>query len=129
MAAGDGTFMNIVKDIKSFGITFVQLPFGTANDLSRAFNWGPKPSRKMRFNIELLCEELCSATETTLDVWEINVITDGSKSIGEAEMTKLMCHSFSFGVDARIGFNFEKKRTRSRFWNQFRYGLEGLKRL
>ena len=28
--------------------------------------------------------------------------------------TKLMCHSFSFGLDARIGLNFERQRTKSR---------------
>ena len=79
MAAGDGTFMNIVKETLSYGLIFATLPFGTANDLSRAFNWGTKPSEKMRNNLELLWNELLNATPTKLDVWEITVTTDDLK--------------------------------------------------
>ena len=58
-----------------------------------------------------------------------SVFGNRTRSIGETKLTKLMCHSFSFGVDARIGINFEQRRTASRFWNQFVYGWEGFKRL
>ena len=162
-AAGDGTFMNVVKEIKSYGLIFWVLRFGTAWDLSRTLGWGPRPSLKMRNNLEVLWQELWNATVVDFDIWEISVITDdlkGNKNInfnfkvktifiiiyadigniqmadgkqlksyGESTMTKLMAHSFSLGVDARIGINFERRRTRSRFCNQFMYGWEGLKRL
>ena len=75
-AAGDGTFMNVVKDIKSYGLVFWVLPFGTACDLSRTMGWGPSPSYKMRNNLEVLWEELCHATVVDFDIWEISVLTD-----------------------------------------------------
>lgn len=49
--------------------------------------------------------------------------------LSKLSSNKLMCHSFSFGLDARVGINFERKRTRSRIWNQVRYGWEGFKRV
>jgi len=81
IAGGDGTFMNIVKDTKAHGIIFTQLPFGTSNDLARTFNWGPRPSRKMRNNLKILCNELNNATEVKFDIWEINIITNEFKGI------------------------------------------------
>mmetsp|Transcript_7844 Transcript_7844/g.8976 ORF Transcript_7844/g.8976 Transcript_7844/m.8976 type:complete len:247 (-) Transcript_7844:42-782(-) len=42
-------------------------------------------------------------------------------------MNKYMCHSFSFGSDARAGLSFERRRTRNRFCNRFRYAFEGVK--
>ena len=78
-AAGDGTFMNIVKEIKSYGLIFCVLPFGTACDLSRTLGWGPRPSIKMRNNLEVLCEELCNATVVDFDIWEISILTDDLK--------------------------------------------------
>lgn len=148
--------MNIVKELKDHGVNidviiFTQFPFGTSNDLSRAFNWGAKPSRRMKNNLEYLCNTLNDAKEVLFDIWEINVITSDEAEddseinpdegniravngrnivpIAKTHLQKLMCHSFSFGIDARVGINFELKRTRHRLCNVIRYGLEGLKRL
>ena len=143
IVGGDGTFMNIVKDLKEHGIAlesviFTQFPFGTSNDLSRAFGWGSKPSRDMRYDLNFLCNMLGSAKEVPFDIWDINIKTDDENgdiqvvsgrdlvSIGSKTLDKLMCHSFSFGVDARVGINFERRRTQSRWWNQVRYTIEGL---
>jgi hypothetical protein len=38
-----------------------------------------------------------------------------------------MCHSFSFGTDAKTGMNFETKRTKNRHLNKIVYGVEGAK--
>lgn len=145
IAGGDGTFMNIVQDMHKHGvdisvILFSILPFGTSNDLARTFNWGATPTAQMRNNLSYLCNILNNAKIVPFDIWEIQIKTDKETgdiqvpsgkdlvSIGSQEMTKLMCHSFSFGLDARIGLNFERRRTRNRFCNQVRYVLEGLKR-
>jgi len=40
-----------------------------------------------------------------------------------------MAHSFSFGIDARIGLGFERNRTSYRCCNQVVYAWEGIKRL
>ena len=50
---GDGSFMNLLKEMEDYGIVlksiiFTQFPFGTANDLSRTFNWGATPSKKIK---------------------------------------------------------------------------------
>lgn len=149
LCGGDGTFMNIVDDFKQVGIDinlllFVVFPFGTANDISRNFGWGTTPSNKMLENLYLVCDEIIHAKETGFDVWEISVAInqdtgdiqkpDGAnlKTIEEVEqgsrlMTKYMCHSFSFGSDARTGIAFERRRTRNRHCNRVRYAFEGFK--
>lgn len=81
IVGGDGSFMNILKDMEEYGVAiesiiFTQFPFGTANDLSRAFKWGATPSRKMKTNLGYLCDELNSARETGFDIWEISIHTD-----------------------------------------------------
>ena len=39
-----------------------------------------------------------------------------------------MSNYCSFGLDAKIGLNFELKRTKSRFRNKLIYGIEGVRR-
>ncbi|CAI2368462.1 unnamed protein product [Moneuplotes crassus] len=146
IAGGDGSFMNILKEMEDYGVIldnviFTQFPFGTANDLARAFSWGATPSQRMKTDLRYLCNLLNSAKETGFDIWEINIhadevngdveSVDGNELISHQmhHFTKLMCHSFSFGLDARIGLNFERRRTRSRCCNNIRYALEGMKRV
>lgn len=74
-------------------------------------------------------EELSEAEEAKFNVWEIIIKTrdeDGRirvpngrniEELPEKKVHILMCHSFSFGIDARIGLGFERRRTGSRFWN------------
>ena len=35
----------------------------------------------------------------------------------------------SVGLDARIGFGFDKNRTQNRILNKLQYGIEGMKKL
>lgn len=138
--------MNIVKEFKDDGIdvdalTFAIFPFGTANDISRAFNWGKAPPKQMLRNLFKVCSELIEAKEEKFNIWEITIeldkqrgdvrVPDGKvlKSLFTNKLTKIMCHSMSFGLDSLIGLNFELKRTSSRTCNTVRYGLEGVKRL
>lgn len=84
IAGGDGSFMNIVKEMEEHGvmiesIVFTVFPFGTSNDLSRAFNWGATPSRRLKNDLEYLCNKLDKATEVNFDVWEITIKTDEDK--------------------------------------------------
>ena len=123
--------MNIVQEFKEDGIdvdalTFAIFPFGTANDISYAFNWGRKPPQQMLRNLFRVCSELLQAKEQMFNIWEINVelckdegdvhVADGKqiKSMCTNKLTKIMCHSMSIGIDAFIGLNFERKRTSSR---------------
>jgi diacylglycerol kinase (ATP) len=54
---------------------------------------------------------------------------DPGKSVKMTKMERRMSNYFSIGVDARIGFNFERKRKKSRIGNKIIYFLEGMKRL
>ena len=120
---------------------YVTLPFGTANDLPRAFGWGKNPSWWLLNDMNFVMEELMEAEEMSFNVWEVCIETreDGGwvqvpdgwnlRDLEDWNQKILMCHSFSFGIDARIGLAFEWRWTRSRFWNQFMYGWEGIKRL
>lgn len=144
LCGGDGTFMNMAQELNNYGIEvdslkFVVFPFGTANDIARSFGWGSTPSNTMLQHLFVVCDKILKAKEETFDVWEIEIITNaeygdiqkadgrGLASIGETTMKKYMCHSFSFGSDARTGLSFERRRTRNRFCNRFRYAYEGLK--
>lgn len=42
-------------------------------------------------------------------------------------MNKHFCNYFSFGVDAEIGYEFDKHRTTTRLGNMAVYGMMGIK--
>jgi len=51
------------------------------------------------------------------------------KEVQLTTFSKLMCNYFSFGVESRIGYGFDKGRTKSRLGNKIVYFWEGLKKL
>lgn len=51
-----------------------------------------------------------------------------NKSENQLILRRKMSNYCSFGLDAKIGLNFELKRTSSRFRNKLIYGIEGLRR-
>lgn len=138
--------MNIIQEFKNDEIDidsllFTVFPFGTGNDISFAFNWGRVPPKKMLTDLRCVCQELIDAKEETFDVWEINAqlrpdrgdvrVASGKKlkSLKTKSLTKYMCHSLSFGLDGKIGLNFERKRTSKRGLNNIVYMYEGIKRI
>ena len=144
LCAGDGSFMSIVEDLKNYGIDidkiiFTQFPFGTANDVSSAFGWGRTPTKKMLNNLFYVCTELIEAKEVVFNIWEVTLkvrSSDGDilipvgkndKSLCTKKYTRLMCHSFSFGLEAKTIYGFERNRPGGRFWNKVVYGYEGFK--
>jgi diacylglycerol kinase family enzyme len=95
IAGGDGTFMRVVKEIQDFGIDldklqFVQLPFGTSNDISRIFGWGSRPRRKMKRNLGFLCRRLDMAEEVKLDIWKVKIKTRSDGNISVTKQSKLV---------------------------------------
>ena len=77
---GDGSLMRIIKQFAEEGIDvndilYATLPFGTANDLPRAFGWGKVPSNRMLTDMAFLMEELLEAEEMHFNVWEICIET------------------------------------------------------
>jgi len=144
LCGGDGSFMGILEELKDYGIDieniiFTQFPFGTANDVSSAFGWGRVPSKKMLNNLFYLCTELIEAKEDIFNIWDITLkvrSNDGDilipvgkhdKSLCTKTFTRLMCHSFSFGLEAKTIYGFERNRPGGRFCNKVVYGYEGFK--
>ena len=93
----------------------------------------------MLTDLNYVMEEIKTALITDFNVWniEVNLRRGGKMEMPEdgemreipgKKIEKLMCHSFSIGIDARIGLSFEQKRTRSRACNVLVYAWEGAKR-
>lgn len=61
-------------DLTHSEILFVTLPFGTANDLPRAFGWGKEPSSRMLRDVYSVIEDLDKAVEEHFNVWEIWIV-------------------------------------------------------
>lgn len=142
---GDGTLMRSFQKLIDEGldvdaIEFAVFPFGTSNDLSDAFGWGWKASPTMLEDFAWVLSTLAEAEESYINVWEVIIwFQEGGKleisagwndyeTVAEGSVKFLMVHSFSLGIDARIGFHFEQGRTGSKFRNDMRYIQQGLKR-
>jgi len=130
MAGGDGSLMGLVGRAKEAGVDIDKvfagvLPFGTGNDLARVLNWGSTENAlDIYSSMNKLIREICFKTEVReLNVWHITVkMREGINRHYE----RFMINYFSFGEGARIGMNFEKNRTKSRFGNTLVYTYFGL---
>eukprot|EP01017_Pseudomicrothorax_dubius_P040357 TRINITY_DN6303_c0_g1_i3.p1 TRINITY_DN6303_c0_g1~~TRINITY_DN6303_c0_g1_i3.p1 ORF type:complete len:363 (+),score=61.82 TRINITY_DN6303_c0_g1_i3:89-1177(+) len=134
------------------------VPFGTGNDLSHVLGWGiAAPKTLLGENlVELkrLIVDWIDATISDFDIWDIDVEVNENRGAivkvrsdegrvlkralsrfqGPTEVPILHYHRkmsnyLSIGIDARIGFGFDKKRTRSTICNKCVYGWEGFKKL
>ena len=131
----------------------------TGNDFSRATGWGSEvPSAYMHMNMIALknwVKEILLADVFNFDLWsikiELNSTTghfnqvqngktmilkhkidgDNGEKVGDTVrvLNKMCCNYFSTGVESRIGFGFEKKRSKSHYMNKIYYGTESLKKL
>mmetsp|Transcript_23471 Transcript_23471/g.22624 ORF Transcript_23471/g.22624 Transcript_23471/m.22624 type:complete len:588 (+) Transcript_23471:40-1803(+) len=155
MAGGDGTVMwgmmelgNHEIDPKDIAVGC--LPLGTGNDWSRAMGWGgffdTSFTNKDLKVLKSWVTDILMADLYNFDLWEVNIslkdnghfsqIKDGvSHILKEKEdksvikkLNKMCCNYFSTGVESRIGFGFEKRRTKSQMLNKFFYGTESIKK-
>lgn len=95
----------------------------------------------MRRNVKWVAENIVNGIEETHTIWDVTVETRENATVevpvsrkekyivGRNRVSKLMCNYFSFGLDARIGFAFEKRRTKSRCCNTCVYACQGAKRM
>jgi diacylglycerol kinase (ATP) len=133
------------------------IPFGTGNDFSRVLGWGGGVSATlMESNMRILKAMIAQWVEATVenfDVWEVTIevkpegsiqkvekglkgvlrkdmtTMEGGKQVKMTKMTKLMVNYWSVGIDARIGFGFDKNRTQSKCCNLCVYCWEGFKKM
>ena len=152
IGGGDGTVLSVVEDLNEEKINlercvFGAVPLGTGNDLSNAMGFGnrvnlnKKISHFHRVLYTYLISEQCK-----IDVWELTLQVKENGLINEVKKdgehtkydesgkillksyTKTFINYMSLGFDARVGFNFEQKRSSSRCLNKVIYGWEAAKR-
>ncbi|CAD8169782.1 unnamed protein product [Paramecium octaurelia] len=155
MAGGDGSIMWIVGLLLQYQIDLnrciiIPFPFGTGNDFANSLGWGTTvPADVIGKNNKVLqnyVEQWLIGAESFFDVWDVDIVLkkDGfiseikrhSNSVGELKIqlkdckfNKPMINYFSIGVDARIGYGFDKNRTAYQCCNKVVYCWEGFKKM
>ena len=152
IAGGDGTVLGIVEELNKEGIPlpkciFGAMPFGTGNDLSNSLGFGNECKVGDIKNFQKVLYTYLIGVETKIDIWELSLIMDQKKGAifdvikkGEKlkedenknkilKFKKTFVNYFSLGFDARIGFEFEQRRTSNRCCNKVVYALEAAKRI
>ena len=152
IAGGDGTVLGIVEDLNKEGVPldrciFGAMPFGTGNDLSHCLGFGNECKVGGIRNFHRVLYTYLIGTLSKIDIWELSVmvnekngtifdvikkgekIKEDSNNNKVLEFKKTFVNYFSLGFDARVGFQFEQRRSSSRFCNKFIYAWEAAKRI
>jgi diacylglycerol kinase (ATP) len=152
IAGGDGTVLGIVEDLNKEGIElnrciFGAMPFGTGNDLSHSLGFGNECKVGGIRSFHRVLYTYLIGTPTKIDIWELSVmvnqnigtifdvVKNGEKIKEDQTHNKVLqfqksfINYFSLGFDARVGFQFEQRRSSSRFCNKFIYAVEAAKRI
>lgn len=148
ICGGDGTVLWVIQEVIDAGISisrvaFGIIPIGTGNDFSRSLGWGSSSvsfSAKNIIGLKEIVQEWVHAEIRKYDIWdfEMELYDDGDimrvKDKREIVLeTKVLKRSFSnylgVGIDARIGYSFDKHRTRNVFTNLLCYACIGIFKL
>ena len=154
VGGGDGTVMSMIKILKQKNINikkciFGHLPLGTGNDLSISLGFDKKVKLDNITIIELynILLNYYLSEYGFLDIWKSELVLDekngliiqntrdGKKPLLD-EKGKILrkyirpfTNYLSLGYDARVGYDFDPRRTNSRCFNQCIYCWEGFKKL
>ena len=151
---GDGTSLSMIESFVENGIdinfcTFGHVPLGTGNDLSNSLGFSNHIdiSNNNLNQLYFVLNRYYKASYGKIDIWKMDLQLDdieGQLLVNTKEgkiplkddngiIIKRYVRSFinyvSLGYDARVGYNFDPKRTKSRNGNKCIYFCEGFKKL
>lgn len=150
IGGGDGTIMWAISEAEKHGVDVLSqvyigiLPLGTGNDFSRAYGWGGRnpdartlPMEDFKELREMVWSWTAAAPQMH-DVWQVQIEADEERGSilqvdGTSEdgtqtrrsLVKPMVNYFSVGEESRLGFDFERHRTKSQTMNLLVYAMEG----
>ena len=153
-AGGDGTVVWAMSESVQYGIditkvVFGTIPFGTGNDFAFVYGWGSDPPKhllKHQFKeLKKLLLQWLSADLVPHDLWNVRIHIDPARGRilqysgsllrriplagTDGTLEKMMGNYFSLGAESRIGFDFDRSRTKRRALNKAVYAWMGSKRL
>ena len=154
IGGGDGTVLSMVESFIKNGtdinyLIFGHIPLGTGNDLSNTLGFSDHIdiSKNNLDDLYKILYRYHKAKFGKIDIWKMDLILDnkdgevlvntknGKKPLTDENnnIIKRYVRSFinyvSLGYDARVGYNFDPKRTHSRNVNKCIYFCEGFKKL
>ena len=153
IGGGDGSVMSMITTLRQNEIDikkciFGHIPLGTGNDLSISLGFGKQVNLSKPSIVELynILYKYHTSKFGLLDIWKTELILDQingqmiqKKKDGKIPLldengmilknyTKPFTNYLSLGYDARVGYNFDPKRTKSSCLNQCVYCWEGCKK-
>ena len=154
IGGGDGTVLSMVESFKKNGTdinycVFAHLPLGTGNDFANTLGFSDHIdiSNNNINDLYNILNKYYQAEFGKVDVWKMDLQLDNDEgevlvNSKNGKMTlkddngnviKRYIRSFinyvSLGYDARVGYNFDSRRTKSRNGNKCVYFLEGFKKI
>ena len=154
IGGGDGTVLSMVESFIKNGTdinfcTFGHVPLGTGNDLANTLGFSDHIdiSNNNLNQLYFVLNRYYKANYGKIDIWKMDLQLDdieGEVLVNTKEgkiqlkddngnIIKRYVRSFinyvSLGYDARVGYNFDPKRTKSRNGNKCIYFCEGFKKL
>lgn len=152
IGGGDGSVFSTIESFIKNGIDvnyciFGHLPLGTGNDLSNSLGFSDSID-KFDFNeLYKILYRYYSANADKIDIWKLDLELDPidgeilvNKKDGKIPLkddngnilkkyVKTFINYASLGYDARVGYDFDHKRSDSRNINKIIYVYEGLKKI
>ena len=153
IAGGDGTVLSMVDSFVKNGsdidyCIFGHVPLGTGNDLSNSLGFSDHINLDEgdMDSLYLIFKKYYDAQFGKVDIWKIDLqlnSNDGQILVNTkngkiplkdengniiTRYIRSFINYISLGYDARVGYNFDRRRTNSRNKNKCIYFLEGLKK-
>lgn len=144
ICGGDGSVLWVVQELIDKGVDLDQIifgiiPIGTGNDFSRTIGWTVTTSFSDTNlgGLKGIIKEWLNASIRKYDIWDLELDLHEGGNIRriknrrevvmeDQHIKRSFSNYFSLGIDARIGYSFDKRRTKNAFVNLVCYGCIGL---